>query len=252
MWSGSGNNWTPQQFVTNYFLTAPYPSAMLFATAMSPTGLNSPGALGEASWLSQVANLCASQCPNARIMILFFVNLSGGTINGTPDQTALLTAYMNALGSHSNIYGAEYEREYYGNTVAEITTFKNIINGAGYANILDPTMLGNFPSDPVLDFSSYPYFGGTIPSSLPSGSRSIGVGYGETGAPSGSTPTPAWTQASVQAIIDTSPASPYVLMYAGVGYTPAGQPSTQMWNWPTLLNWIWTDPNYYQNFVLSI
>ncbi|MDA4123983.1 MAG: hypothetical protein OK438_00840 [Thaumarchaeota archaeon] len=251
MWSGVGLNWTSQQFVTNYFLTAPYPSAMLFATAMTPTGPNAPSAIGEALWLSRVASLAQSQGLNVRIVILFFVNLSGGTINGVPDQTTLLTQYMSALGSHTNIAGCEYEREYYGNTVAEVAGFRTIINGAGYTNVVDPSMMSNFPSDPVLDYSSYPYFGGTIPSSLPSGSSSIGIGYGETGAPTGSTPTPAWTQTSVQAIVDTSPADPYVLVYAGAGYLPAGQPSTRMWNWPTLRNWIWTDSNYQQDFVLS-
>jgi hypothetical protein len=250
MWSGVGLNWTPQQFVTNYFGTPPYPSALIWATGMMPTGPNTPGAIGEAHWLGQVASLAQAQGFNVKIIILFFVNLSGGTIKGVPDQTSLLTRYVQALGSHSDIYGAEYEREYFGNTVAEVTTFKNIVNSAGYVNILDPTMQNNFASDPVLDYSTYPYYNGAIPTSLPSGSRYIGVGYGETGAPvSGSGPNPAWTQASVQAIIDSSPANPYVMIYASNG--GAGQPAHLLWNWPTLRGWIWTDLNYESKYTLS-
>jgi hypothetical protein len=215
---------------------------------MTPSGPDSPGALGEASWLSQVASIAQSDGLNVKIMILFFVNLSGGTINGVPDQTALLTQYMAALGSHSDIYGAEYEREYYGNTIAENQAFGNIIQGAGYTWIIDPSVESSF-SGVVLDYSTYPYFGATIPTSLPSGSRSIGVGYGETGAPSGNTPNPAWTQQSVQAIIDSSPGNPYVIIYADNGGT--GQPAWQLWNWPTLQQWIWTDPNYQAGFITA-
>jgi hypothetical protein len=252
MWSGVGLHWTHQQFITNYFLTAPYPSAMVFATAMMPDGPYAGalgGALGEAKWLGQVASLAQSQGLNVKIMILFFVNLSGKTISGVPDQTALLTKYMQTLGSHSNIVGCEYEREYYGNTVAEVTTFKNIVNKVGYTNILDPTQKANFVSDPVLDYSIYPYFGGTIPSSLLAGSRSIGVGYGEIGVPSGNTPNPAWTQSTVQSIVNKSPGNSFVLIYADNG--GKGQPAWELWNWSTLRNWIWTDSNYKLNFVLS-
>ncbi|MDA4123984.1 MAG: hypothetical protein OK438_00845 [Thaumarchaeota archaeon] len=252
MWSGVGLHWSPQQFVTNYFLTAPYPSAMVFATAMTPDGPYAGtlgGALGESKWLGQVASLAQSQGLNVRIVILFFVNLSGKTIGGIGDQAGLLTKYMQALGSHTSIVGCEYEREYYGNTVAEVTTFKSIVNKAGCTNIADPTQKANFLSDPVLDYSIYPYFGGTVPGALLAGSRSIGLGYGEIGVPSGNTPNPAWTQASVRSIVDASPGSSFVLIYSDNG--GKGQPSWELWNWPTLRNWIWTDSNYKLNYVLS-
>ena len=252
MWSGVGLSWTPQGFVTNYFLTQPYPSVMLFATAMSPSGPHAPalgGALGEASWLSHVATLAASQAPKAQIVILFFVNLSGKTIDGVVDQTTLLTQFMSALGKHSNIYGVMYEREYFGNTVQEVSTFKKIVNNAGYANILDPTMASSFSSDQVLAYSTYPYLGGTIPSSTPYGSRSIGIGYGETGAPSGSTSNPAWTQSTVRAIVNSPPGSGYVIIYADDG--GSGQPAWELWNWATLRQWIWTDPAYASSYILS-
>ena len=184
---------------------------------------------------------------DVEIIILFFVNLSGQTTSGVPDQTSLLTQYMSALGNHSNIYGAEYEVEYYGDTAAEERSFYNVIKAAGYVDILNPGESSFYSGQPVLDYSTFPYFGGSVPSSL--SPNSIGVGYGETGAPSGSTPDPAWTQDTVQAIINGSPGSPFVFIYAGSGGT--GQLPFQLWNWSTLQQWIWTDSKYQAKFVLS-
>ncbi|HUH82440.1 MAG TPA: hypothetical protein VLX33_01020, partial [Nitrososphaerales archaeon] len=221
---------------------------MIFATAMQPSGACSPGATGEATWLSQVATDAQNDGLNVEIIILFFVNLSGQTVNGVVDQTSQLQTFMSNLGYHSNIYGAEYEREYYGNTNAENQAFGNIIQGAGYTWIIDPSVEGAF-SGPVLDYSTYPYFGATVMTSAGSSSRSIGAGYGETGAPSGNTPDPAWTQQSVTAIVDTSYANPYVFLYAGAG--GSGQPAWQLWNWSTLRGWIYSDPTYTSNYILS-
>ena len=247
IWSGAGLCWSASQFVTNYFETAPYPSAMLFAEGFSPSGACSPGVNGEATWLSQVASDAQAAGLNVEITVLVFVNLSGETINGVADQTSAFQSWVATLGSHSNIYGMQYEVEYYGNTAAEEQSFYNIVTGAGYKDILNPGTSVNGVTTPLLDYSTYPYFGGTIPASVSSGS--IGVGYGETGAPSGSTPNPAWTQQTVQAIINTSPANPFVFMYADNGGT--GQPSFQLWNWSTLQNWIYSDPTYTNNFILS-
>jgi len=247
MWSGVGLAWTPQQFVTNYFESAPYPSAMLFATAMSPDGPKSPGVLGEAQWLSQVASLAQSSGLNVQIIILFFVNLSGGTIGGVADQTSLLKQFVSALGSHSNIYGAEYEIEYYGNTQAEEQTFYSIIHGAGYTDILNPGTSVSGVSGPSLGYSTYPYFNGAIPGAL--ASNTIGYGYGETGAPSGGTHNPAWTQTTVQNIVSNSPANPFVFLYSDDG--GSGQPGYELWNWSTLRLWVYTDSGYSSNYILS-
>lgn len=247
MWSGVGLNWNASQFVANYFEEPPYPSAMLFATALTPTGAGAPTANGEAQWLGQVAALAQSDGLDVEIVILFFVNLSGQTANGVPDQAVALTQYMSALGSHPNIYGAEYEVEYYGNTRSEEQSFYNILADAGYVDILNPGTAPFYSGEPILDYSTYPYFGGAIP--VKTSANSVGVGYGETGVPSGSTPDPAWTQTTVQAIVDTSPGNPFVFIYAGSGGT--GQPPFQLWNWPTLQQWIWTDSDYRANFLLS-
>ena len=249
IWSGEpGLDWTPQQFVDNYFKTSPYPSAMLFATGMDPTGpaLDLPTPLGEAQWLASVAGICERDGLNVKIIILFFVNLSGETIDGVPDQTQLLTDYMSQLKGHPAIYGAQYEREYFGATSQEFTTFRNIVTAVGYVDVVDSGASSLFPSDPVLGYSEYPYFTGQVATSGPSGG--IGVGYGEIGSPPRG--GQAWTKSTVTAIIDNSFGSPYVLLYAGDG--GANQPTYRLWNWPTLHWWIWSDPNYQANYILSM
>ncbi len=246
MWGGGGLQWSAQTFVSNYFNTAPYPSALLFT---SSAGYVYPQ---ELAWLQSV--LTSTDAMNVKVIILFFINLSGGTISGRPDQTAAFTTFMNSLKGHPSLYGAEYENEYFGNTLQEETTFNNIVTGAGYVNILNPspTFESDFPNAPVLDYSTYPYFGGTVPSSL-SSSASIGIGYGETGPPlCSSSPCPAWTQQSITSIVDTSPSAQFTLIYSEMGYTSAGQPFNFLWNWATERGWIWNDPNYQANYVLSI
>jgi hypothetical protein len=248
MWSGIGLNWDPQTFVNNYFLTAPYPSAMIFATGMNPGGPNTTGALGEARWLGQVASLE----PNANIIIIFFVNLSGVTIGGQVDQTSQLQQYLSTLGSHPNIVGMEYETEYYGNTAAEEQLFHSIVTGAGYVDIFNPSSVWSYTGEPTLDYSEYPYLNGTIVTNL--SPYSLGAGYGETGAPSTG---PIWTQAVVTNIVNSSSANPYVFLYCEAdtnnpaGGDPINVPGAFLWNSAMLRGWIWNDPNYTSNFILS-
>ncbi|MGI0081306.1 MAG: hypothetical protein ACRECH_16990, partial [Nitrososphaerales archaeon] len=192
-WVGEGDifgnlRWSAQTFVNNYFKTTPYPSALLFATG---GGYAYPE---EVNWLSEVLSITDTM--NVKVILLCFVNLSGGTINGRPDQTSSFTTFMNSLKGHPSLYGAEYENEYFGHAVQEVGTFKSIVNGAGYTDILNPNsnMMSTYPSDPVLDYSQYPYFNGIIPSSLPNSARAIGIGYGETGSPPSGEANPIWTQ----------------------------------------------------------
>ncbi len=236
-------HWTSSQFVQNYFNTPPYPSAMIFAT---DAGFSYPQA---SSWLGAVAT--AADSMNAKIIILAFVNLSGQTINGVPDQTQQFTTFMNSLKGHVSIYGVEYEREYFGNTVAENQLFKNIVNNAGYTFIIDPTMERNFPNSPVLSYSMYPYFN-ILSSQIYTGisTSSIGEGFGETGIPINSAPV--WTQTTVQNIVELSLKVPssqrlFTLLYAD----QTSNLGWQVWSNPTLRSWIWSDPNYVNNYVLS-
>ncbi len=247
-WVGEGEifsnlGWSAQTFVNNYFKTAPYPSTLLFA---SGGGYAYPQ---EANWLNQVLSITDTM--NVKVILLCFVNLSGGTINGRPDQTSSFTTFMNSLKGHPSLYGAEFENEYFANTLHEESAFMNIVTGAGYTDILNPssTYDAAFPTLPVLDYSEYPYFTGTIASSLYPSGRAIGVGYGETGAPSGTTPNPAWTQQSVTSIVNISPTAQFTFIYSEMG--GAGQPFNLLWNWQTLRGWIWNDPNYQANYALS-
>jgi hypothetical protein len=248
-WVGEGEifstlRWTPQEFASNYFETSPYPAALLFA---SGGGYWFPQ---ESAWLSQLLSITDTM--NVKVVLLCFVNLSGHTINGRPDQTSTFTTFMNSLKGHPSLYGAEYENEYFGNTIQEVSAFRSIVNGAGYTNILNPNSntVSAFPNDPILDYSEYPYFGVSMPSSLAYGTGAIGIGYGETGAPPSGGPNPLWTQQRITSIVDNSPIAQFTFIYPEMG--GAGQPFANLWDWQTLRNWIWSDPNYQANYVLSI
>ena len=207
------------------------------------------------SWLDQVANL-ADQYTNVQIAVLVFINMSD------PAQVSEFTSFANSLTPYSSIYGFEFEREYYGDTVAINQQFCNIVQAANKVCIIDPLMESNF-AGPVLDYSTYPYYGGTIPSSLPAGSRSLGIGYGETGGCPSSTSSCAdgmpvvstyglWTQSVVTSIVNTSPDAPYTFLYSDLGTGTnqyAGKDS--LWNNPTLRNWIWSDSYYQSDYLLS-
>ena len=241
IWSGGGLNWTPQQFFNNYFDTPPYPSAMLWSTGLNPSGPYEKGVQGEITWLNELASICDAK--GLKILLLFFVNLSGSTVNGQIDQTQVFTDFMNSIKGHSSIVGAEYEREYFGNTLQEKTIFRNIVKNAGYTNIVGRGDLISFPSDPVLDYSTYPSYNGSIISTVYK--NSIGVGYGETG---GGEVIPVWTQETVSSIINSSAGNPFVLIYADRG---AKTQSQRLWDDPVLRGWIWTDTQYQSNFILS-
>ncbi|HEV2226684.1 MAG TPA: carboxypeptidase-like regulatory domain-containing protein [Nitrososphaerales archaeon] len=182
-------------------------------------------------------------------------NLWNIVVTGTPlsaqlalqaDQALQLTSYMNILRGHSSIYGALFEPEYFGNTLAIQTTFRNIITGAGYQNLVGQT--GS--SDPILAYSSYPYFGGQLQTS--SQTNQIGVHYGETGVPlcNAQNPCPIWTQPTVLNIVDHSAPLPCtIIISANDVNNPAG--NSYLWASPTLRGWIQSDPYYQANYVTA-
>jgi hypothetical protein len=72
--------------------------------------------------------------------------------------------------------------------------------------------------------------------------------------------TAGWNQCVVSTELGTAVSLPEAqrqFLELCVGYAPSsftgvsGQTTTQLWDNPTLRNWIWTDPNYGPNFILS-
>lgn len=81
---------TPQQFYNFYFMTQPYPTTMVF------TGGMSYGSSIESTWLNQLLSITDS---NANILIwsIFFVNLSGYSIEGAQQAPAPSTG-LSSVG----------------------------------------------------------------------------------------------------------------------------------------------------------
>jgi hypothetical protein len=100
---------TPQQFYNAYFMTQPYPTTMVF------TGGISYGPSTEATWFNQLLAI-TDQNPNILIWAIFFVNLSGYSIEGAQQ--------VPAPSSGLNSTGFSVER------ASPLTTFK-IDNSAG-------------------------------------------------------------------------------------------------------------------------
>lgn len=262
MWSGSGLEWSPTTFFSNYFLTPPYPSTMLFATGPSQIqGYMNTKAI---NWLPKVAAL-ADNYPNIQINVLVFINLTD------PAQVTELQNFVGALKGHSSIYGFEYEREYFGNTIPENQQFCNIVISSGFNCIMDPSIASSFPTNPSLGYCEFPYFqySDSVEACVSSGTGAteIGKGFGEYSAvetfpaqctlPSNisipaNPPCNGWNRQIIQAIINDSlyvSVQNRMFTYIYAGYVTANSP---LWNDSMLRGWVWTDPYYLLNYGLSI
>ena len=254
---------SPQLFFQNYFLTPPYPSAMElvmgFDQSIGPRNWM-------AGWVNQVASL-ADKYPNIQIDFVVFVNMK------VPSQVQSMNQFFNAIGhgQHSSFGYFQYEREYYGNTQAEVHAFKSILDQYQMKIMLDVTQRNYFPGQnlPIFNYAEFPYFqssDSTIASIysavLP---NEIGRAFGEyAGArfpatctlPSNpnippSSPCNGWNQQIVRAIVDDSlrvQAQNRQFTFFDAGYPSNFAP---FWGNPTFRSWIWSDPNYAANYALS-
>ena len=261
LWSGAacGNTpssyYTPTGFIDNYFLTSPYPAAMLWSTDLAPTGPCSPGVSGEISLLTGIASL-ADSYPNIRIMVLYFVNQNGPWDDqGTVINQATLTNFnslLSGLRGDSSIEGIQPEFEYLvdqnGNscgqdcvTDALISAFNADVESYGFQPIAYDSSAASL-SPLSLDYSGYPYENGVIPTSL-AATNSIGIGYGLTGAPSTG---PIWTQTVIDNIVNTSPGNGLVLAYCqqDTNNPAGGQLGNPLWMSPTLRGWVSSASGY--------
>ena len=113
----------------------------------------------------------------------------------------------------------------------------------------------------------YAHFPFPVPNAPPPNGLTCPIGPNDI-APANSDPTTNPNQGFNQCVISTiinatltfSPASERQFLELCVGFNGknqgpftgvSGQSTTQLWDNPTLRSWIWTDPNYYPNFMLS-
>jgi hypothetical protein len=248
---------TPAQFYATYFNTPPYPDAILLSISFSPTGLYVPTIPNYIAWYSQLAQLCAKN--SKKMIFLYFVDKNGVWDNTGQVISSTWLGYFDSLmsalkQSSSAIEGIQLEDEYLVDSSGAVVGTKGATPELYSAFIAEVEKYGLTAIAPssgdsayfktVLDYSQYPYFNDVI-HTTGSGPKSIGVGYGETGAGND-----IWTQAVINNIIDQSFGNPYVLIYCERdNNNPAGGTiGHPLWNSLILRGWIWANPIYQSEY----
>ena len=277
-------------FFNTMFLTPPYPSSievMIFAIQQAQTNsqgcTTSSGYIGQSlTYWGQVAQM-ADSYPNIKLIFeISFDASNGGANNGAGTYgLSCFNSMVQSLAQYSSVYGIGVEGEYttpqstaiYSSAYADVTNAgKYFINY--YAN---PGMIPaggydithtNFPGG---DAGGYDQVG----SIQNADAQTIGLDSGyyasyefpstvtcPIGSSAITSATAGWNQCVVSTELSAarsfSPASARQFLEIDVGFSSSGsftgvsgQSTTQVWDNPTLRNWIWTDSNYQGNFVLS-
>jgi len=282
-------DYSPSSFFNAMFLTPPYPSSfemMVFAVLQDEA--NNYGCSSNAhyvgssiSYWGQVAQM-ADAYPNIRLILEIAFDPSNGG-SGTYGLSCFDTV-VQGLSQYPSVYGIGVEGEYTtlsaGMTEAEMQTAMNYVTGAGklFINYYAPVPIPsggydithtNFPmqgdqvgtlqdyDSQTVGLSSGYYDGFPFPSTFtcPIGPDAVASGA-LTNEPQG------WDQCVVstelEAATSFSPDSARQFVELVAGFSTSGNftgisglSTDQLWDNPTLRNWIWTDPNYIGNFILS-
>ena len=282
-------HYTPSVFFNAMFLTPPYPSSMemmVFAIQQAETNAQgcstSSGYIGASlSYWDSVAQM-ANSYPNIRLIFeIAFDPSSGGS--GTYGL-GCFNAMVQALSQYHSVYGLGVEGEYTtassGMTEAEMQSAMNYVTSAGklFINYYAPVAIPpggydithtNFPAqgdqvgtlldeDPqTVGLSSGYYDSFPFPSNFtcPIGPDAVAKGA-LTNEPQGFNQCVISTELATAASF--SPVSDRQFLELVPGFSSSGsfvgvsgQSTSQLWDNPILRNWIWTDPSYLGNFVLS-
>jgi hypothetical protein len=281
-------SYTPSSFFNAMFLTPPYPSTMevmVFAIQQDETNnhgctLTSPYVNASLRYWGQVAQI-ADSYPNIRLVfeIAFDPSSGGSGVYGL----GCFNSVVQALGQYSSVYGMGVEGEYTqasrGMTESEMQTAMNDVTATGklFINYYPPVPIPpggyeithtNFPGG---DAGGYDQVG-TLQNYV---SQSVGLdsGYyadfqfpGTVTCPIArsamNSSTAGWNQCVVStelsAAVNFSPLSARQFLEIDAGFSSSGsftgvsgQTTNQLWDNPTLRNWIWTDPDYLGNFILA-
>ena len=190
-----------------------------------------------------------------------------------PLSLQFLQYYVDNLKSHPSIGGIGIEGEYTKNeTLTTMTQAMQQVNAAGKQFInyyVNPSVVpaGGF----AIFHTNWPSYQKEVELGFATSSPTVGIsaGYYATFPFPETRPIPTdpkvsvdgygWQQAVVAKILDYSlkqPASSRQFVDLTVGkatFFPSvsGVIHTHLWDSPVLRNWIWTDPNYQGNFILS-
>jgi hypothetical protein len=275
-------------FFNSMFLTPPYPSSlevMIFAIQQDQMNnfgcsASTPYVSGAIKYWGQVAQL-ADSYPNIRLIFEVAYDPSSGG-SGTYGLQCYNTI-VKALGQYQSVYAMGVEGEYttadQGMTQAQMQTAMSDVTATGklFVSYYIYSPLSIPSSGYAIDHTNFPAQGDQLATLQMSSSQGIGLssGYygsfafpssvacpiGATSIGSGAKQPQGWDQCVVSTELSTAvsmSASQRQFLEFAVGFSSSGsftgvsgQSTNQVWDNPTLRNWIWTDPNYQSNFILS-
>jgi len=265
---------SPTVFADALFLTPPYPSSaefMMFGaykdiqagTSNPSNGQFTASDLNELDGIASVAD----SYPNIQINVMVAL----GDLSN-PLALQYFQFYVSNLASHPSIYSIGLEGEYSSDvTVANEMPLMQAAQAAGkqYIDYYKTSGIGT-----IIGHTNWPDgdFEGLLGSFTGGSYVGISSGYDSDFPFLGVCPLPSnpdtnnpsscgWTQSEVGAELQYAVDQPiasrqFVQFTAGADSSGSftgvsGQTTTEMWDNPTLRNWIWTNPNYQGNFVLS-
>ncbi len=265
---------SPTVFADAMFLTPPYPSSaefMMFGaykdiqagTSNPADGQFTASDLGELDGIASVAD----SYPNIEINVMVAL----GDLS-SPLALKYFQYYTSNLAPYPSIYSIGLEGEYSSNvTVSNETPLMQAAQAAGkqYIDYYKNSGVGS-----IIGHTNWPDgdFEGLLGSFTGGSYVGISSGYDSNFPFPGICSLPSnpddnnpsicgWTQAEVGAELQYAVQQPtanrqFVQFTAGADSSGSftgvsGQTTTEMWDNPILRNWIWTDPNYQGNFVLS-
>jgi hypothetical protein len=271
-----------QLFFNSMFLTPPYPSTievMIFAILQDHTNQKTPGANGSytAASLAFWNDLATLSDSHPKIHLVFEIAfIAGDPVYGLPAFQLM----VNSLGKHSSVYGLGVEGEYtYPQTTALYSSAMPYVTALGkqfinyYARVVLPAGAysishTNFPggdaggSDQVttlrsagpdtvgIDSGYYASFSFPGNVTCPIGSKAMNSstwGFNKCVVSTELSTAVSQLFLSQRQFLELDPGFSSSGYFTGV----SGQSTNQLWDNPILRNWIWTDPNYQPNFVLS-
>jgi len=281
-WLQDSNSFPPAQtFFNAMFLTPPYPSSMevmIFAPLQDQINGYSPSSsisytTQAISYWGQIAQM-ADSYPNIRLVFDVAFNPSS-SVYGLSDYLAI----VNGLSKYSSVYGMGVDGEYTPETLALMTSAMSYVKDAGKLFVNYYATTGDIPTGGyAILHTNFPEGAGSYDQvgTLQDGSsQAIGLdsGFyasfpypGTSSCPIGpsavNSNTAGWNQCvistEISAAASFSPSSERQFLELCVGFSSSGsftgvsgETTNQLWDNPTLRNWIWTAPSYQGNFILS-
>ena len=265
---------SPTVFADAMFLTPPYPSSaefMMFGAYKDIQAGTTNPADGQftASDLNELDGIAAvtDAYPNIEINVMVAL----GDLSN-PLALTYFKYYVNNLASHRSIYSIGLEGEFSSNvTVALEKPLMKAVEAAGkqYIDYYKTSGIGS-----IIGHTNWPDgdFEGLLGGFTTSNTIGISTGFDKPLPFPGTCSLPAnpdtynpstcgWTQEEVSAVLQYAVSQPIVnrqfvhlvaAMNNGAKFRGvSGQLTNEMWDNPTLRNWIWTNPNYKGNFILS-